>query len=173
MNLKKIKIINVIGVFALSFLFHFMYEWWPNVVTSIFFPVNESIWEHMKIFVSAILVWGLVDKFLLNKFNIYYNNHFFSTVLTSILSIALYLTIYLPLYKIFGEIMFISIGLMLLVYAFMAYVSYKILSGRELNINKVFLIIVIIVTYVSFGLLTYKPPKYFLFYDTNLKKYGI
>lgn len=173
MNLKKIKIINVIGVFALSFLFHFMYEWWPNTVTSIFFPVNESIWEHMKIFVSAILVWGLFDKFLLDKFNIYYNNHFFSTVLTSILSIALYLTIYLPLYKIFGEIMFISIGLMLLVYAFMTYVSYKILSGRELNINKVFLIIVIIVTYVSFGLLTYKPPKYFLFYDTNLKKYGI
>lgn len=173
MNLKKIKIINVIGVFALSFLFHFMYEWWPNVGKSIFFPVNESIWEHMKIFVSAILVWGLVDKFLLDKFNIYYNNHFFSTVLTSILSIALYLIIYLPLYKIFGEIMFISIGLMLLVYAFMEYVSYKILSGRELNINKVFLIIVIIVTYVSFGLLTYKPPKYFLFYDTNLKKYGI
>ena len=123
MNLKKIKIINVIGVFALSFLFHFMYEWWPNVVTSIFFSVNESIWKHMKIFVSAILVSGLVDKFLLDKFNIYYNNHFFSTVLTSILSIALYLTIYLPLYKIFGEIMFISIGLMLLVYAFMAYVS--------------------------------------------------
>lgn len=173
MNLKKIKIINVIGVFALSFLFHFMYEWWSNVVTSIFFPVNESIWEHMKIFVSAILVWGLVDKFLLDKFNIYYNNHFFSTVLTSILSIALYLIIYLPLYKIFGETMFISIGLMLLVYAFMAYVSYKILSENELNINKVFLIIVIIVTYVSFGLLTYKPPKYFLFYDTNKKKYGI
>ena len=173
MNLKKIKIINVIGVFALSFLFHFMYEWWPNVVTSISFPVNESIWEHMKIFVSAILVWGLVDKFLLDKFNIYYNNHFFSTVLTSILSIALYLIIYLPLYKVFGEVMFISIGLMLLVYAFMAYVSYKILSENELNINKVFLIIVIIVTYVSFGLLTYKPPKYFLFYDTNKKKYGI
>ena len=69
--------------------------------------------------------------------------------------------------------MFISIGLMLLVYAFMAYVSYKILSENELNINKLFLIIVIIVTYVSFGLLTYKPPKYFLFYDTNKKKYGI
>ncbi len=173
MNLKKIKIINVIGVFALSFLFHFMYELCPNVVTSIFFPVNESIWEHMKIFVSAILVWGLVDKFLLDKFNIYYNNHFFSIVLTSVLSIIVYLIMYLPLYKIFGEIMFISIGLMLLDYILMAYVSYKILSGRELNINKVFLIIVIVVTYVSFGLLTYKPPKYFLFYDTNLKKYGI
>lgn len=173
MNLKKIKIINVIGVFALSFLFHFMYELCPNVVTSIFFPVNESIWEHMKIFVSAILVWGLVDKFLLDKFNIYYNNHFFSIVLTSVLSIIVYLIMYLPLYKIFGEIMFISIGLMLLDYILMAYVSYKILSGRELNINKVFLIIVIVVTYVSFGLLTYKPPKYFLFYDTNKKKYGI
>lgn len=171
--MKKIKIIAVFVVMGLSVLCHFLYEWNNNFIFSILSPVNESIWEHMKIFVSAILVWGLVDKFLLDKFNIYYNNHFFSTVLTSILSIALYLIIYLPLYKIFGETMFISIGLMLLVYAFMAYVSYKILSGRELNINKVFLIIVIIVTYVSFGLLTYKPPKYFLFYDTNLKKYGI
>lgn len=41
MNLKNIKIINVIGVFALSFLFHFMYEWWPNVVTSIFFQLMK------------------------------------------------------------------------------------------------------------------------------------
>ena len=173
MNLKKLKIIDIIIIFILTFIFHFLYDLIPNNFTAIFFPVNESIWEHMKIFVSAILVWGLVDKFLLDKFNIYYNNHFFSTVLTSILSIALYLIIYLPLYKIFGETMFISIGLMLLDYILMAYVSYKILSGNELNINKVFLIIVIIVTYVSFGLLTYKPPKYFLFYDTNKKKYGI
>ena len=173
MSVKKTRLISILGIFLISFLAHFMYDLFPNVITSFFFPVNESIWEHMKIFVSAILVWGLVDKFLLDKFNIYYSNHFFSTVITSILSIIVYLIIYLPLYKIFGEIMFISIGLMLLDYILMAYVSYKILSGRELNINKVFLIIVIVVTYVSFGLLTYKPPKYFLFYDTNLKKYGI
>ena len=173
MKLKILKIFGIILAFFLCFPLHFLYDKLPSFITSIIAPVNESIWEHMKIFVSAILVWGLVDKFLLDKFNIYYNNHFFSTVLTSVLSIIVYLIIYLPLYKIFGEIMFISIGLMLLVYILMAYVSYKILSGRELNINKVFLIIVIVVTYVSFGLLTYKPPKYFLFYDTNLKKYGI
>ena len=96
-SLKFRTVLAFLLASLLGVLFHFMYEWWPNVVTSIFFPVNESIWEHMKIFVSAILVWGLVDKFLLDKFNIYYNNHFFSTVLTSILSIALYLIIYLPL----------------------------------------------------------------------------
>lgn len=45
MNLKKIKILAVIGIFILSFLSHFAYEIFPNIIFSFIFPVNESIWE--------------------------------------------------------------------------------------------------------------------------------
>ena len=49
MTLKKIKIINVVFLFLLSFLWHFMYDLFPNNIFALVFPVNESVWEHMII----------------------------------------------------------------------------------------------------------------------------
>ena len=43
MTLKKVKVINVVVFFALSFLWHFVYDLLPNFFTAIFFPVNESL----------------------------------------------------------------------------------------------------------------------------------
>ena len=126
MNLKKIKIINVIGVFALSFLFHFMYEWWPNVVTSIFFPVNESIWEHMKMIYTTIIAYIPLELIILNKLKINNNNLLLSSYIAGIINIIIELKLFVPIYKIIGENLpitlvtllisiFISIFLILLV----------------------------------------------------------
>ena len=72
MNLKKIKILAVIGIFILSFLSHFAYEIFPNIIFSFIFPVNESIWEHMKILFTSTLLYGIIDYLLLKKYNIKY-----------------------------------------------------------------------------------------------------
>lgn len=173
MSLKKLKVISFFIVFIISFLCHFMYEWIPNFVTSIFFPVNESIWEHMKIFFTAILISGLIESFIIKKCKIQCNNHLFEVVLSSVISIPIYLIIYLPLYKIFGEVMFISIGLMVLVYVFLAFVQYKFLIYRDLKVNKYILISVVIMGYVILGYLTYNPIHSYLFFDIIKKKYGI
>lgn len=173
MNLKKVKVISIFGVFLISFLSHFMYEWFPSVITSIFFPVNESIWEHMKIFTTSILIYSLIEYLILKKKKIYHNNFLLSTVVTSILSVPIYLIIYLPLYKIFGEKMFISIGLMFIVYAFMEYISYKILQYKELNVNKYLLLTLLIIVYIIYTYLTYKPIENYIFFDIKEKKYGI
>ena len=43
---------------------HFLYEWLPNPLTALLSPVNESLWEHIKILywpylaASAFLAWG-------------------------------------------------------------------------------------------------------------------
>ena len=43
---------------------HFLYEWLPNPVTALLSPINESLWEHIKILywpylaASAFLAWG-------------------------------------------------------------------------------------------------------------------
>ncbi len=103
MNLKKIKIISIIGILILSFISHFMYDLFPNIIFSFIFPVNESIWEHMKILFTSILLYGFIDKYLLNKYNIKHNNFPFQLYFTAISSIPLYLTIYIPIYKLLGE----------------------------------------------------------------------
>ena len=76
MNLKKIKVISILGIFILSFISHFMYDLFPNIIFSFIFPVNESIWEHMKILYTSILLYGFIDKYLLNKYKeIYEKSH--------------------------------------------------------------------------------------------------
>ena len=173
MNLKKIKIIAVIGIFILSFIAHFAYELFPNIIFSFIFPVNESIWEHMKIIFTSILIYGIIDYLLLNKYNIKYNNFPFQLYFTAISAIPIYLVIYIPLYKLLGENMFISISLLLLVYIISQWISYHILKEKKIKILNALAIPAILTMYLVFIYLTYNPIHNYIFYDTSNEKYGI
>ena len=172
LTLKKIKIINVIVFFALSFLWHFIYDWFPNFLTSIFFPVNESIWEHMKIIFGVIIFGSLISLILMNKFHIKHNNFYIEIITKAIVGVLFYLIIFIPLYKWLGENMFITISLMLLTYIFVEFIGYKILLLNEMNIN-ILPIILIFLCYILFFLLTYYPPHSFIFFDEFKLVYGI
>ena len=100
------------------------------------FPVNESIWEHMKILFTSTLIYSLIEYILLKKYNITYNNLPFNTYFIPLMQIPLYLVIYIPLYKLLGESMFISITLMIIVYIIGQIVSYNILKEKELKSIK-------------------------------------
>ena len=172
--MKKIKVVGVLVIFALTVLYHFLYEWFPNPVFSVLFPVNESIWEHMKLLYSGILTWGIVEYFILKRKNIKFTNYFSSLFLTMITSIIVYLILYLPLYSLFKENMFISIGLLIIVIILMEIFNYYLIIRKEENrfLDKVS-IILIILGYVVFLSLTYDPPRNYIFYDTTENKYGI
>lgn len=172
MTLKKIKIIAVIGTFLISFIAHFAYDIFPNLLFSFFFPVNESIWEHMKIIYTSTLLYGIIDYILLRKYHIKYNNFPFSLYFTAIFSIVLYLVIYLPLYKLFGENPFISIFLLLLIYIIAQCISYQILKERPVKILNALAIPIILLSYLGFIYLTYNPLHNYIFYDPKEEKFG-
>lgn len=173
MNLKKVKTISVFGIFLISFISHFAYEWYPNTLFSIIFPVNESIWEHMKIIVTSYIIYGLIDYILLSKNGLSKNNFIFQLIFIPILGVSLYLIIYLPLYNIFGENMIISIGLLFIIYIIMSIISYYFLLEENNKILKIVSIPLIIIVYILLTYLTYKPPKNYIFYDTSKNLYGI
>ena len=172
LTLKKIKIINVVIFFALSFLWHFTYDLIPNFVTAIFFPVNESIWEHMKIIFGVFVIGSLISLFLMHKFKVTYHNFYLEVITKAVLGVVFYLIIFIPLYKLFGENMFIAITLMLITYILGELLGYKILKLDELNI-KVLPIILLILCYILFALLTFYPRHNFLFFDEVKFIYGI
>lgn len=171
--MKKVKILNVIIVFLLSFISHFLYEWFPSSLTSIFFPVNESVFEHMKIIYTTYFVYSLFEYFILIKMKIPFNNFLLNVFLTPLLGIIAYLIIYLPLSYIFGENMFISISLLLITYILMNFISCYILNMEKIKYGEYISIVGIIIVYFIFGFLTYNPPINELFYDKNDNKYGI
>lgn len=172
MNLKKIKIIAIVGIFLLSFPAHFLYKLFPNLLTSILFPVNESIFEHMKIIYTSTLIYGIIDYYLLKRNNIIYANFLFQLFLTSFISIPFYLILYLPIHYLIGEKLIISILLLLITYIFSQIISYSILKHPHIPYLNTLAIPLIILIYIIFILLTYFPPNYYLFYDTTTNSYG-
>lgn len=172
MSLKKIKIINVVFLFLLSFLWHFVYDWFPNNIFALFFPVNESIWEHMKIIYYCLFMGSILEFVLCKKNNIKINNFYIEAMVKSILGVIFYLIIFIPFYLWLGESMLISISLMIITYIFMEYIGYKILTGEEMNIN-ILPVIIIVLGCVMFVILTFYPLHNFLFFDEVKFGYGI
>lgn len=175
--MKKIKIIKIIGVFiifALCFSLHFLYDKFPNFITSIFVPVNESIWEHMKLIFTSYLIYTVIENIIFKKKNIETNNYLLQTFIVPIIGIIFYLIIFIPLYNIFGENMFISLSLLFLIIILEQFISYKLLTySNNINYGNIISIIGIILTYIIFTFLTYYPPKTSIFYDTETGEYGI
>lgn len=173
MTLKNLKIIDIFIIFILTFLFHFAYDLFPNKLFAILFPVNESIWEHMKLLYTPVIVSGVIDMIISIKKNIKFNNLFISIFLSSLISIITYLIIYLPVDNLIGYNSLLAITLLFLIIILNQYISYKILSSNEVKKINIIAIIFIIIGFIIFGYLTYNPIKNNLFYDTKNEKYGI
>lgn len=161
---SKKNIFMIIFLFLLSFLWHFMYDWFPCVLTSIFFPVNESIWEHMKIIFYCLLIGSVLEK--------KGNNYYLNILVKPLVGVLFYLIIFLPLYLIFGESMLISLSLMLFTYIIMELLGIKISKQEELNIKALPIIIIILIS-ILFSILTFYPLHNFLFFDSVKLGYGI
>ena len=171
--MKKIKIITVIGIFILNFPIHFLYDWLPNSLFSIFFPVNESIWEHMKIIYTSILLSSIIEYFIYKKKRYDTNNFFISIPISSILGIIFYLVIYLLIDLFIPHSFFIAIFIMLITYIFSNIISYIILNKKEIPNQKELGISLVLISYIVFTHLTYYPPKSYMFIDQITKTYGI
>ncbi len=170
MSVKKAKILAVFLIFLLCFPYHFIYKWLPNSLFSILFPVNESIFEHMKMMFTAIISYGIIDYFVLRKTK--HHNFLLALFVSAISSIFIYLIIYLPIYNRMGENMFISISLLFIVIMITQIISYYILRMKDLNLDIVS-IILIVISYIVLAYLTYNPIKNYVFFDTEDEKYGI
>ena len=173
MTLKRSRFISTIGIFALCFLFHFIYSWIPCSLTAIFFPVNEYIWEHLKLLFSAVVFYGIIDYIILQKFKIEYNNFFTSLFVSALTIIPIYLIMFLPIYNKIGENMVITIGIMLVAIIISQVISYYILKAKDFDKLNIVSLILIIISYIVFAYLTYYPIKNELFFDTQEEKYGI
>lgn len=166
LNFKNI-IIDTILIFIVCSIFHFCYDIIPNFFTSIFFPVNESIWEHLKLIFTSSIVYTLIS-------NLYYkdNNKFLVAYLRGMFTIIILLIIYLPLRKLFGEIMILTLVILFISILLSEIIINKLIK-KDYSILNTISIFLIIINFIIFTYLTYNPIKSYLFYDTESNKYGI
>ena len=171
MTIKKFKFFSIIIIFLICFPLHFLYDLFPNVITSIISPINESIWEHMKIlFTSTILSIPLQSIYINYKKETFYNITL-SNYASSIINIIIFLILFIPIYKLIGENFVITIIIMFTSIVISQLTTTSLLKTKETQFNK-YSYILIIITYLIFGYLTYNPLDLEIFIDPTNNIYN-
>lgn len=176
MEYKKFKKLEILGVFIcyiMACLLHFLYGWINgNVWGIIFGSVNESVWEHIKIFTMPYLFWAGIElaivriplkKMMVAKI---------VGIYTIIFSIISYFYTYTFFTKKTILIFDLICSFLCLVLSF--FMSYKLITSK-LNIEKWYhtslcALVLFVIMYLSF---TIYPPKLPLFKDPITNSYGL
>lgn len=173
-NNKKILVINTIAIFLCMFLFSNIYKLFPNFLTAALFPVNESLFEHMKLmFVSQIII-SLVVYLIFKLKNIKFNNYFLGLLLSTMFTILLFFLIYLPIYNRFGEGIVYTMIIYLIVLIIGNYLFYLIMSKTKdkFLLNSISLVFIFLL-WIVLIYFTFNPRPTDFFFDTIDEIYGI
>lgn len=164
---KKIKIIEAIIWIFLTFISHFMYELFPNNLIASFFPINESIWEHMKLFVTPGIIIFIFEYIYMKKARICIQNNYLALLIELTSSIGVFLTIFLPYYFKFEHSLIITILIMSFAIIVSKYLGYLIMNEKnDLILNIIAIPIITILPIINI-IFTFSPPNNLLFIDTT------
>lgn len=173
-NNKIIVIINTIAIFLSMFLFSFIYEKLPNFLTAALFPVNESLFEHLKLMFTSFVLVSLITYIVLKIKDIKVNNYFLATFVSVISNIGLFFLIYLPLYNHFGENLILTMSLYFIVLVISEYIFYLIITKfKHQDIYNIISLILLPALWCLLIYFTFNPRRTDFFFDTVSEKYGI
>ena len=171
-RLLKNQIIGFIIVCIAGTLGHFLFKWsGENKFIGLFFSVNESPWEHLKLIFfpfTAYTVYTAI-KFRQDKFNI-----FFSNCVAVYIGMWSTLSYFYTFTSITGEISeFINISSFIIGVAIAFIISYFLINNSiGKGMPNSFATVVFIITAFVFFLFTFKPPYIPLFIDPQTKTYS-
>lgn len=166
-HLKHYTIIGIIFVLIAGTLAHFLYDWtWNNHIVGFFTPINESIWEHMKLLFFPMLLYSLI---MILKFHQKYS------CITSALCFGILVgTFLIPFFYyaytsiIMKNIFILDIGTFILSIVIAYWLSYKLTLSCRLESCTSLLCILVCILFVCFLVFTYHPPCITIFQDPTI-----
>lgn len=172
--LRKWSIIGVFITFILASGWHFLYsDLLQKGITAAIAPVNESPWEHSKLFfIPAILVYVLIYFIVGRKFP----NFVFSYAITLVIMPAMMLLLFYAYQLVIPDSLAADIVLTFIIIAVGQLIAYKLtvsklkLSGTGFNIVSALIVLGLLAVFITF---TFSPPHWTPFQDPNDMHFGI
>lgn len=172
---KNYILLGIPILFLIGIPMHFIYEWSREfILIGLFAPVNESIFEHLKLILLPMTLWWSI-YFFINKRKLYLNfNKWFTALFFALISslITIPLLYYFYTYGLNIESIILDILSLLTALSIgqtIGWYLYQHFRGFDGNI----MIAIILSIFVIFIFLTFLPPKLPLFIDETTKQYGI
>lgn len=166
-QLKHYILIGIVFVTMTGFLSHFLYDLsGHNLIVSLFTPVNESIWEHMKLLFFPMLLYSLI---MICKFRRQYPciaSALFFGILTGTLLIPI---LYYAYTYVVGRNYFIAdISIFILSIVISFGLTYRLTLSHRLESHTFILGLSVCILLVCFMLFTYHPPDSTIFEDPTV-----
>ena len=162
----SIMVISLVGTIS-----HFLYDISKhNKVVGLFGAVNESTWEHIKIALTASILWSVVDGYLYGV-----NPNYFLAKLLSLITIIILMPVLYYGYKfLFKKDNFIiNILIFYIVIISSQYLFTYIINISSINYFFQYLSCLgVFIIFAFYMILTLMPIKNFLFKDPITNKYG-
>lgn len=155
---KRQLIVTWLAAVLAGGVLHFLYKWWPNAFTALFSPVNESLWEHVK-----LVFWPYLGAALL------LNRERPGGVRPWLLVLPLLCALMLLLGWVYhvmlgGEAMWVDIVIYMLVMALGFWLPTRF-SGPFQGVKWMVPILAVIILGLLIGWFTLYPPEGLLFRD--------
>lgn len=184
MKTKQIFIISCILSIILGTLIHFVYEWsGDNLIIGLVAPVNESIWEHLKLVLLPSTLFGILIYYYLkrnsmkDKSNEYTNFWYYlsGSIIIGMVIMVMGSYLFHAIAKTDSLIMNISLYVLVMVTTF--YLTYMFSQDEGLNKKlgnrNLYGSAFILFLFMAFELLTAFPFNHHIFQDAISKSYGI
>ena len=171
-RLLKNQIIGFIIVCIAGTLGHFVFKWsGENKIIGLFFSVNESPWEHLKLLFFPFFAYTIYTsvKFRQDKFNVFFANC--AGVYLGMWSIISYFYTFTSISGNPSE--FINVSSFFVGVAIAFVISYFLIDNSiGKGMPNAFGLLIMIFTAFVFFLFTFKPPYLPLFQDPQTLSYS-
>lgn len=162
-------------IVVLGTLFHFVFDFsGGNTIVGSFTPVNESIWEHLKLILFPSLIAGFLEYFTFGK---ELDGYFAAKAYGTLIGMVFLLTAYYTYVGIVGsDSAIFNIALFIASAAVTSIATYLLLFVPRKPLNEHDSIIgILILTFlvIIFIYFTFNPPMLELFRDPLSEDFGI
>lgn len=171
-KIKKWEIVGVFWIIIVGSMLHFTYKWSGNsTIVGCFSPVNESVWEHLKLGYFALLFFMIIEYWFVRR----YSNSFFLAKSVGIIVMNLFIVIVFYSYTAITKepSMIIDIGSFVVGAILCQIISFKIIKTSVSKTANIIGLILFILMGCILILFTFYTPRLPIFMDSNSKKYGI
>ncbi len=179
-NYKKIKkniVLSIPILFIIATPIHFLYELTGKIaIVGAITPVNESIAEHFKLATMPVILWWIINYYILKrKVDINFKKWIFSGAISTLMMPIVITTFYYTYTGALGISCLVldifSLLLALIVGQSLSLQLYK--KVRITNIKFIVGILIIIIIIASTIVFTFYPPHIPMFKDSITGLYGI
>lgn len=173
--LNRQFIISILFIFFFGNLSHFIYNLTGNLTfVGAFFPVNESVWEHLKLLLIPVIFWWELF-YIINKGKLLIDRDkwFFATIIALLSSMIFQLSFfYLYTGSLGIESLIIDISIFLFSVILGQFIGLHIYKySKGINYKVSFFILIIIVLFFIY--ITFNAPHLPIFLDGNTGNYGL